>query len=85
MKVSISSLHQYIDQTVTLQGWLYNIRSKGKIQFLVVRDGSGMCQCVLAKNPATEASFALAESLGQEASIRVTGLVKANDKKAAAN
>jgi asparaginyl-tRNA synthetase len=80
MNISIKDLKQHIDQNVTLQGWLYNIRSKGKILFLVVRDGSGMCQCVLAKNPATEASFALAEQAGQEASLRVTGQVKANDK-----
>ncbi|RYZ67488.1 MAG: asparagine--tRNA ligase, partial [Proteobacteria bacterium] len=32
-------------QTVTLQGWVYNKRSSGKIKFLVARDGSGIMQC----------------------------------------
>jgi asparaginyl-tRNA synthetase len=80
MNVLISDLRNHVGQTVTLQGWLYNSRSKGKIQFLIVRDGSGMCQCVLAKSPETEPFFVAAEKLGQEASLRVTGLVKANDK-----
>jgi asparaginyl-tRNA synthetase len=80
MNVLIKDLKQHIGQSVTLQGWLYNSRSKGKIQFLIVRDGSGMCQCVLAKSPETEAAFAAAEKLGQEASLRVSGVVKANDR-----
>jgi asparaginyl-tRNA synthetase len=80
MNVLIKDLSRFVDQTVTLQGWLYNSRSKGKILFLIVRDGSGMCQCVLAKSADTEASFATAEQLGQEASLRVTGRVKANEK-----
>jgi len=80
MNVLIKDLKNHVGQSVTLQGWLYNSRSKGKIQFLIVRDGTGMCQCVLAKNPETEPFFADAEKLGQEASLRVTGVVKANEK-----
>jgi asparaginyl-tRNA synthetase len=80
MNVAIKDLSQYVNQTVTLQGWLYNQRSKGKILFLVIRDGSGICQCVLAKNAETEPFFAAVEKLGQESSLRVTGLVKANEK-----
>jgi asparaginyl-tRNA synthetase len=80
MNALICDLKQHVGQTVTLQGWLYNSRSKGKILFLIVRDGTGMCQCVLAKGPETESFFATAERLGQETSLRVTGLVKANEK-----
>ncbi len=80
MNVLIKDLKEHVGETVTLQGWLYNSRSKGKIQFLIVRDGSGMCQCVLAKSPETEAVFEMAARLGQEASLRITGLVKANEK-----
>jgi asparaginyl-tRNA synthetase len=34
---------------VTLRGWLYNRRSSGKVHFLLVRDGTGLCQCVASK------------------------------------
>lgn len=77
---SIKNLHHHVGQTVTLQGWLYNRRDSGKIAFLVVRDGTGLCQCVVAKNEQTEGFFETARKLGQESSIRVTGLVRANEK-----
>jgi asparaginyl-tRNA synthetase len=78
--VSIKDLLKHVGETVTLQGWLYNLRSKGKILFLIVRDGSGMCQCVLAKSPETEPFFKATEHLGQETSLRVTGKVVANER-----
>ncbi len=45
--VRIEQLGQFVGQTVALQGWLYNKTGKGKLQFLQVRDGSGICQAVL--------------------------------------
>jgi asparaginyl-tRNA synthetase len=80
MIVAIKDLHQYIGQTVTLQGWLYNRRDSGKIAFLIIRDGSGLCQCVATKSPETEAFFDQARRLGQETSLRVTGTVRADEK-----
>lgn len=80
MIASIKDLHQHVGQSVTLQGWLYNKRDSGKIAFLVVRDGTGLCQCVVAKSPETEAFFEKARHVSQESSIRVTGLVRANEK-----
>ncbi|HWL93885.1 MAG TPA: asparagine--tRNA ligase [Phycisphaerae bacterium] len=80
MHVLIKNLQEHIGQTVMLQGWIYNSRDSGKIAFLVVRDGSGMCQCVVAKSPETEGFFEAARKLTQEAAVRVTGRVKANEK-----
>ncbi len=80
MIVTIKDLHQHVGQTVTLQGWLYNRRDSGKIAFLVTRDGSGLCQCVVSKNEKTESFFETARRLGQESSIRVTGTVRADPK-----
>ena len=45
--VDIASLAHHTGQTVTLRGWVYHLRSSGKIRFLVVRDGSGLAQGVL--------------------------------------
>lgn len=72
----IKNLHDHIGQEVTVQGWLYNLRSSGKIAFLIVRDGSGLMQCVAAKNDVGEEMFATAKGLTQESSIKVTGVVK---------
>lgn len=80
MIAAIKDLKDFVDQTVTLQGWLYNRRDSGKIAFLVVRDGTGLCQCVVNKTPETETFFAEVKRLGQETSLRVTGVVRANEK-----
>ncbi|MFH1419320.1 MAG: asparagine--tRNA ligase [Planctomycetota bacterium] len=76
----IKELHQHVGRTVTLQGWLYHRRDSGKIAFLVVRDGTGLCQCVVTKSPETEAFFEQARRLGQETALRVTGKVRADEK-----
>jgi asparaginyl-tRNA synthetase len=71
----INQLKDKIGEAVTLKGWLYNKRSSGKLVFLQLRDGTGIVQCVVFK-PNDEALFDLAESIGQESSIIVTGTVK---------
>ncbi len=76
----IKDLHSHVGQTVTLQGWLYHRRDSGKIAFLLVRDGSGLCQCVVSKSEQTESFFEHARRLGQESAIRVTGTVRADPK-----
>jgi asparaginyl-tRNA synthetase len=60
---------------VTLRGWVDNLRSSGKIAFLILRDGTGRVQCVLSKKEVGEEIFARARSLGQETSLSVTGRV----------
>src|SRR6478735_2647106 len=71
----INQLKDHIGETVTLKGWLYNKRSSGKLVFLQLRDGTGIVQCVVFK-PNDEALYDLADSIGQESSIIVTGMVK---------
>jgi asparaginyl-tRNA synthetase len=78
--VYVEDLAKHVDQEVTLNGWLYNKRGKGKLQFLILRDGTGVCQCVVFKGNVTEELFADAKSLTQESSISVTGKVVASEK-----
>lgn len=75
-KIYIKDLSQYVGQLVTLSGWLFNKRSGGKIKFLVLRDGSGYLQCVYFKGNVSEDVFNMADRIGQESSIEVTGKVK---------
>ncbi|MBF6569432.1 MAG: asparagine--tRNA ligase [Candidatus Binataceae bacterium] len=74
--VYIEDLKQHVGQEVTLQGWLYNRRSSGKIHFLLIRDGTGLCQCVASLADLGAESFAEADHLGQESSLAVTGVAR---------
>lgn len=75
-KFYIADLGKYVGQTVELKGWVYSKRSSGKIKFLLLRDGTGICQCVYFKGECDEESFNEFEKLTQESSVIVTGLVK---------
>lgn len=74
--IYISDLAKYVGQEIKLSGWLYNKRSSGKVKFIILRDGTGYLQCVYFKGNLTEEVFNLADKLGQESSIIVTGKVK---------
>lgn len=75
-KITISDLGKFVGQEVTIQGWLFNKRSSGKIKFLILRDGTGYLQCVYFKGNVSESVFETADRIGQESSITVTGKVK---------
>jgi asparaginyl-tRNA synthetase len=77
----IADFGRHVGQEVRVQGWLHNKRSSGKIQFLIVRDGSGFAQAVVARSAVPEAAWAAAEAAGQESSLELTGKVK-EDKRA---
>lgn len=79
--ITASEAHCHIGQQVTLQGWLYNKRSSGKILFLHIRDGSGVIQAVLgaSDNPGL---FAKADQLSRETSLIVHGQIKEDHRAA---
>src|SRR5262249_25166839 len=72
----VEDLKKHVGQEVTLKGWLYNMAGKGKLNFLQVRDGTGIVQCVMSKAEVGDELFARASTLKQEASIIVTGMVR---------
>ena len=53
----INHISEYEGQTVQLKGWVYNSRRSGKIGFLLLRDGFGLIQCIVAKNDIGEDKF----------------------------
>jgi asparaginyl-tRNA synthetase len=81
MWVYIEKVSQYVDQDVTLKGWLYNIRSSGKLMFPVLRDGTGMIQGVVSKKDVTEKVWEDFGKLTQESSVIVKGKVSKHPKK----
>lgn len=74
--VEISGLRAHVGETVTVRGWVVTTRSSGKIAFVVVRDGSGTVQGVLSKKEVSASTWAAFESLTQETSIGLTGMVR---------
>ena len=74
--VTINKLGQFLDQDVELKGWVYNSRSVGKIWFLILRDGTGLLQCVVVDGESDADTFNLEQHLNQEDSVFVTGKVK---------
>jgi asparaginyl-tRNA synthetase len=79
--IRVSEISKYESQEVTVQGWVYNRTDKGKLVFLLVRDGSGFVQCVAFKGDLEESVFDQVMRLSQESSVIITGPVRA-DKRA---
>ena len=80
-RVYIEELSRHVGDEVTLKCWLAGKRSSGKIHFIQVRDGTGVCQCVASLADLGAESFAAADHMGQETSLEVTGVVR-EDKRA---
>jgi len=79
-KIYIEELENYIGQEIELSGWVTHKRSSGKIRFIVMRDGSGICQLVLVKNLLPDEVFNKFDELTQESSLKVFGLVRKEER-----
>ncbi len=77
---TIDRLPDHEGRRVTLQGWTYRTRSSGKIAFLILRDGTGLCQCVIEKKDETVDVFQTVRRLPQESSLEVTGTVRRDER-----
>ena len=67
-------------QEVTIKGWLSLKTGKGKLQFLRVRDGTGIVQAVVFRKDVSTEVFDRAKRLSLESSLIVTGLVRADER-----
>ena len=77
-RITIADASRHVDETVSIPGWLYNIRKSGKIIFPQLRDGTGLMQCVAVKNALSEETFETLKGLTQESSLTLTGKVRAD-------
>ncbi len=78
--ITIQEIASHVGQTVRLKGWLYAKTGKGKLQFLRLRDGSGIIQAVAFRPELGEEKFNLIKELGQESSLIVTGSVRQDER-----
>ncbi len=77
---SIAQLSKHVGSEVVLKGWLYNLRSSGKILFPQLRDGTGVVQCVALKNTITPEVWEALKGLGQESALIIRGTVRADER-----
>jgi asparaginyl-tRNA synthetase len=77
----IADLAQHVGEEVTVRGWLKDKTDKGKLYFLMVRDGTGVVQAVAFQLEVSAETFAACQQVTQESSLVVTGTVRA-DKRA---
>ena len=80
MSFTIAGAAAFVGQTVTIRGWLYNLRKSGKILFPIFRDGTGLMQGVVVKANVTEEVFNRIRDLTQESSLEATGAVRAEPR-----
>jgi asparaginyl-tRNA synthetase len=78
--IAVCEARQHEGQEVRLRGWLYNLRKSGKIVFPILRDGTGLMQCVAVKSSLPEELFENLKHLTQESSLEITGRVRAEPR-----
>lgn len=78
--IHVENIADYSGQEVCVQGWVYNRTSKGKLVFLLIRDGYGFVQCVAFKNDLDPDLFDRITRLPQESSVAITGIVRADPR-----
>ena len=78
--IRVEQIADHVGQEVTVRGWVYNRTDKGKLVFLLVRDGSGFVQCVAFKGDLAPELFDQIVRLPQESSVVVTGPVRADQR-----
>lgn len=78
--ISINEVEQYPGEEVSIKGWLYNRRSSGGIQFLQIRDGTGIIQGVLKEDSVGSELFERTLDLKRESSVIVKGIVEEDER-----
>ncbi|MGH9665742.1 MAG: amino acid--tRNA ligase-related protein, partial [Bryobacteraceae bacterium] len=79
-RVAIAAAGVHAGETIAIAGWLYNLRKSGKIVFPLLRDGTGIMQCVALKSALAPEVFESLKDLTQESSLEITGKVRAEPR-----
>jgi asparaginyl-tRNA synthetase len=78
--VEIKELGRHVGGQVTVKGWVETTRGHGKVAFTVLRDGTGVAQCVIVKKQVDEPTWEAQALLTQESVVSITGEVRADDR-----
>jgi len=78
--IQVKDIPNHLDQTISLRGWVRNIRHSGKLLFIIFRDGTADLQCVAFRPEIGDEKFELARKLTIESSVIITGIPKPHQK-----
>ncbi len=78
--ITIAELTAHAGEEITIRGWVYNWRKKGKLRFIILRDGFGYLQCIVFRPEVEDEVWETAVTLTQESSLEVTGTVVADER-----
>lgn len=78
--VYIEKINQHVGQEISIKGWLYNKTDKGKLRFLLIRDGTGIIQAVAVQKDLSPVMFESLDKLTQESSLVITGIVRQDSR-----
>jgi len=78
--IRICEMAGFVGERVRLKGWLYHARAGGRVHFLILRDGTGLTQCIYEKSEDNAETFKEIKQLGQESSLMVTGEVRQDER-----
>ena len=81
-QATVARIANFDSREVELRGWLYNMRSSGKLHFLQLRDGTGIIQCVVFKGDVSAEIFQRCGELTQESAVVVRGTVRQDERSA---
>lgn len=79
-QIRIADAADHVGQEVTLQGWVQKRIDKGKLQFIHLRDGSGVMQCVVFKRNLPEEQFDTARYITLESAVAISGTLRAEER-----
>ena len=79
-RITIASAAKHVGESVSIPGWLYNLRKSGKIAFPLLRDGTGVMQCVAVKSALPEPVFDAIKDLTQESAVVFTGKIRGDER-----
>lgn len=74
-RVLASELLEHVEKSVEMRGWLNNVRPFGKINFLIIRDRSGLAQIVIED----KLEYQKISHLQPGSIIKISGIVRASD------
>ena len=78
VRVLVRDLPSHVGSTVAVSGWVETLRVHGKVAFVVLRDGTGLVQCVVVRSRVSPETWTLATSLAQESTVVLSGEVRAD-------
>jgi asparaginyl-tRNA synthetase len=80
MHIYVDDAHRHVGEEVSIRGWIYNKTDKGKLRFLLVRDGTGTMQAVVFQKNVSPEAFEAADTVTQESSVVITGTIRRDDR-----